>query len=266
MTATAMTIAGSDSGGGAGIQADIKTFSALGVYATSVITAVTAQNTRGVTAVEDISPQTIRAQIRAVLADIDVHAIKIGMVSRSETILAIAQELAGYQGPVVLDPVMVATSGDRLLREDAIEALITGLVPKAAIVTPNLPEAALLTATPIAETRAQMIRQAEIILTAGAASVLIKGGHADGSDSVDLLIDPAGVTDFSAPRVDTNNDHGTGCTLAAAVTASLANGLLLEEAVGNAKAYLQQALIAGKTLTIGGGHGPVHHFHQWWRV
>src|SRR5690606_3908810 len=114
--------------------------------------------------------------------------------------------------------------------------------------------------------RAQMIRQAEIILTAGAASVLIKGGHADGSDSVDLLIDPAGVTDFSAPRVDTHNDHGTGCTLAAAVTASLANGLLLEEAVGNAKAYLQQALIAGKTLTIGGGHGPVHHFHQWWRV
>lgn len=266
MTATAMTIAGSDSGGGAGIQADIKTFSALGVYATSVITAVTAQNTHGVTAVEDISPETIRAQIRAVLADIDVHAIKIGMVSRSETIVAITQELEGYRGPIVLDPVMVATSGDRLLREDAIEALITGLVPKATIVTPNLPEAALLTAMPIAETRAQMIRQAEIILTAGAAAVLIKGGHGGGNDSVDILVDHAGVRKFSAPRVDTNNDHGTGCTLAAAVTAGLASGLLLADAVDHAKTYLQQALIEGKTLKIGGGHGPVHHFHQWWRT
>lgn len=266
MIATAMTIAGSDSGGGAGIQADIKTFSALGVYATSVITAVTAQNTHGVTAVEDISPQTIRAQIRTVLGDIDVHAIKIGMVSRSETILAIAQELEAYRGPVVLDPVMVATSGDRLLREDAIEALITGLVPKATIVTPNLPEAALLTATPIAETRAQMVRQAEIILTAGAAAVLMKGGHAGGDASTDLLLDQAGVREFSAPRIDTINDHGTGCTLAAAVTAGLACGLPLEDAVAKAKAYLQQALAEGKTLKIGSGHGPVHHFHQWWRA
>jgi hydroxymethylpyrimidine/phosphomethylpyrimidine kinase len=266
MTATAMTIAGSDSGGGAGIQADIKTFSALGVYATSVITAVTAQNTLGVTAVEDVSPTTIRAQMQAVLADITVHAIKIGMVSRSKTIFAIAQELGGYNGPVVLDPVMVATSGDRLLREDAIEALISGLVPKAAIVTPNLPEAALITATPMAETPAQTIRQAEIILSAGAAAVLIKGGHAGGSSSVDLLVDHTGVTEFSAPRVDTKNDHGTGCTLAAAVTAGLANGLPLEEAVRHAKAYLQQALIAGKDLAIGRGHGPVHHFHHWWRA
>ncbi|MGE7369032.1 bifunctional hydroxymethylpyrimidine kinase/phosphomethylpyrimidine kinase [Neorhizobium sp. NPDC001467] len=264
MTATAMTIAGSDSGGGAGIQADIKTFSALGVYATSVITAVTAQNTLGVTAVEDISPDAIRAQFKAVIDDITVHAIKIGMVSRSETIVAIAQELAIYKGPVVLDPVMVATSGDRLLREDAIEALITGLVPKAAIVTPNLPEAALLTGTPIAETQVEMVRQAEIILSAGASAVLIKGGHAGGGDSVDLLVDHTGVTEFATPRINTKNDHGTGCTLAAAVTAGMAKGQPIDQAVQNAKHYIQRALVAGKDLAIGHGHGPVHHFHQWW--
>lgn len=266
MTAVALTIAGSDSGGGAGIQADIKTFSALGVYAASVITAVTAQNTHGVTAVEDISEAVIRAQIRAVLEDIAVNAIKIGMVSRSETILAIAEELARPTYPIILDPVMVATSGDRLLREDAIEALITSLVPKATIITPNLPEAALLTGTPLAETRAEMIRQAEIILNAGAGAVLIKGGHGGGNDSVDLLMEHSGVTEFSAPRVDTRNDHGTGCTLAAAITAGLAGGLSLQRAVHNAKTYLQQALIAGKTLDVGGGHGPVHHFHLLWNA
>jgi hydroxymethylpyrimidine/phosphomethylpyrimidine kinase len=259
-----MTIAGSDSGGGAGIQADIKTFSALDVFATSVITAVTAQNTRGVSAVEDISPTMIREQMRAVLADIGVHAIKIGMVSRCETILAVAEGLADYRGPVVLDPVMVATSGDRLLRKDAISALIASLVPKATIVTPNLPEAALLTGMPVAETRSDMIRQAEVILNAGASGVLIKGGHGTGRDSIDLLLDQSGVTEFSAPRVDTKNDHGTGCTLAAAITAGLARGLSLHESVGAAKTYLQDALIAGRNLSIGGGHGPVHHFHKWW--
>jgi hydroxymethylpyrimidine/phosphomethylpyrimidine kinase len=266
MTSVAMTIAGSDSGGGAGIQADIKTFSALDVFATSVITAVTAQNTRGVSAVEDISPAMIRAQMRAVLADIEVHAIKIGMVSRCETIHAVAEGLADYSGPVVLDPVMVATSGDRLLREDAISALISGLVPKATIVTPNLPEAALLTGMPVAEKQSDMTRQAEVILNAGARAVLIKGGHGTGRDSIDLLFDHSGVTKFSAPRVDTKNDHGTGCTLAAAITAGLARGLSLHEAVGAAKTYLQDALIAGKTLAIGGGHGPVHHFHRWWQA
>lgn len=265
MTAVAMTIAGSDSGGGAGIQADIKTFSALGVFATSVITAITAQNTRGVTAVEDLSPAIIGEQMRAVFNDIGVHAVKIGMVSRSETILTIAEELAVYSGPIVLDPVMVATSGDRLLREDAIEALIAELVPRATIITPNLPEAALLTASPIAETRDEMVRQAEAILTAGASAVLIKGGHGHGTESIDLLVDGADVTTFSARRVETRNDHGTGCTLAAAITAGLASGLSLVDAVGNAKDYLQEALIAGKTLAVGGGHGPVHHFHRWWR-
>jgi hydroxymethylpyrimidine/phosphomethylpyrimidine kinase len=266
MTSVAMTIAGSDSGGGAGIQADIKTFSALNVFATSVITAVTAQNTRGVSAVEDISPTMIREQMRAVLADIEVHAIKIGMVSRCETILAVAEGLADYSGPVVLDPVMVATSGDRLLREDAISALITSLVPRATIVTPNLPEAALLTGMPVAENRSDMARQAEVILNAGARAVLIKGGHGTGRASIDLLFDHSGVTEFSAPRVDTKNDHGTGCTLAAAITAGLARGLSLHEAVGAAKTYLQDALIAGKALSIGGGHGPVHHFHRWWQA
>ncbi|MBP2459849.1 MULTISPECIES: bifunctional hydroxymethylpyrimidine kinase/phosphomethylpyrimidine kinase [unclassified Rhizobium] len=264
MTSVAMTIAGSDSGGGAGIQADIKTFSALDVFATSVITAVTAQNTRGVSAVEDISPTMIREQMRAVLADIEVHAIKIGMVSRCETIRAVAEGLADYRGPMVLDPVMVATSGDRLLREDAISALIASLVPKATIVTPNLPEAALLTGMPVAETRSDMTRQAEIILNAGARAVLMKGGHGCGRDSIDLLFDQSGVTAFSSPRVDTKNDHGTGCTLAAAITAGLARGLSLHESVGAAKTYLQDALIAGRNLSIGGGHGPVHHFHKWW--
>jgi len=264
MTSVAMTIAGSDSGGGAGIQADIKTFSALDVFATSVITAVTAQNTRGVSAVEDISPTMIREQMRAVLADIEVHAIKIGMVSRCETIRAVAEGLADYRGPMVLDPVMVATSGDRLLREDAISALIASLVPKATIVTPNLPEAALLTGMPVAETRSDMTRQAEIILNAGARAVLMKGGHGCGRDSIDLLFDQSGVTEFSSPRVDTKNDHGTGCTLAAAITAGLARGLSLHESVGAAKTYLQDALIAGRNLSIGGGHGPVHHFHKWW--
>jgi len=264
MTSVAMTIAGSDSGGGAGIQADIKTFSALGVFATSVITAVTAQNTRGVSAVEDISSTMIGEQMRAVLADITVHAIKIGMVSRCETIHAVAGGLTHYSGPVVLDPVMVATSGDRLLREDAISALISSLVPKATIVTPNLPEAALLTGMPVAETRSDMTRQAEIILNAGARAVLIKGGHGIGCDSIDLLFDQSGVTEFSAARVNTKNDHGTGCTLAAAITAGLARDLSLHESVGAAKTYLQDTLIAGKALSIGGGHGPVHHFYKWW--
>ena len=264
MTSVAMTIAGSDSGGGAGIQADIKTFSALNVFATSVITAVTAQNTRGVSAVEDISSTMIGEQMRAVLADITVHAIKIGMVSRCETIHAVAEGLTDYSGPVVLDPVMVATSGDRLLREDAISAHIASLVPKATIVTPNLPEAALLTGMPVAETRSDMTRQAEIILNAGARAVLMKGGHGCGRDSIDLLFDQSGVTEFSSPRVDTKNDHGTGCTLAAAITAGLARGLSLHESVGAAKTYLQDALIAGRNLSIGGGHGPVHHFHKWW--
>ncbi|QNP81476.1 bifunctional hydroxymethylpyrimidine kinase/phosphomethylpyrimidine kinase [Agrobacterium tumefaciens] len=265
MTSIALTIAGSDSGGGAGIQADIKTFSALGAYAASVITAITAQNTRGVTAVEDISVATIVAQMEAVFSDLAVNAVKIGMVSRIETIAAIAERLRQQPQPVVLDPVMVATSGDRLLHEDAIETLRRELLPLATIVTPNLPEAALLTGTPIATTEKEITRQADAILKAGAKAVLIKGGHGEGPQSTDYLFADGAMQALSVARVETKNDHGTGCTLAAAITAYLARGCELREAVGLAKEYLSGALDAGRGLAVGHGRGPVHHFYRWWR-
>ncbi|MGN8153748.1 bifunctional hydroxymethylpyrimidine kinase/phosphomethylpyrimidine kinase [Agrobacterium sp. 22094] len=264
MTAIALTIAGSDSGGGAGIQADLKTFSALGVYGASVITAITAQNTKGVTAVEDISATIIAAQMDAVFSDLDIKAIKIGMVSRTDTIRTIAERLRSQPQPVVLDPVMVATSGDRLLQEEAIETLRSELLPQATLATPNLPEAALLTGTGIATDRAAMLKQAEMILALGAKAVLIKGGHGTGSKSVDLLIDGETIQEFAMPRIETKNDHGTGCTLAAAIAAHLALGLPLTDAVGLSKDYLQGALAAGRDLKVGHGHGPVHHFYRWW--
>ncbi|CUX47418.1 bifunctional: hydroxy-methylpyrimidine kinase (HMP kinase); hydroxy-phosphomethylpyrimidine kinase (HMP-P kinase) [Agrobacterium tumefaciens str. CFBP 5621] len=264
MTSIALTIAGSDSGGGAGIQADIKTFSALDTYAASVITAITAQNTRGVTAVEDISVATIVAQMDAVFSDLAVNAVKIGMVSRIETIAAIAERLRQQSQPVVLDPVMVATSGDRLLHEDAIETLRRELLPLAAIVTPNLPEAALLTGTQMATTEKEITRQAEAILKAGAKAVLIKGGHGEGPQSTDYLFADGAMQALSVARVETKNDHGTGCTLAAAITAYLARGCELREAVGLAKEYLSGALDAGRGLAVGHGRGPVHHFYRWW--
>lgn len=264
MTAIALTIAGSDSGGGAGIQADIKTFSALGVYAASVLTAITAQNTKGVSAVEDISPPMVAAQMEAVLTDLSVGAVKIGMVSRCETIATIAEGLRRFDLRPVLDPVMVATSGDRLLREEAIAALVEELVPLSLIVTPNLPEAALLTGTPIAADWAAMTRQAEAIMKAGAGAVLVKGGHGGGAESADLFFDGNELRRLSAPRIATRHDHGTGCTLAAAITANLAKGQELLAAVATAKTYLHEALVAGRALAIGGGRGPVHHFHRWW--
>lgn len=264
MTAIALTIAGSDSGGGAGIQADIKTFSALGAYAASVITAITAQNTKGVTTVEDVSVATIIAQMDAVFSDLAVNAVKIGMVSRIETIAAIAERLRGQSQPVVLDPVMVATSGDRLLHEDAIETLRRDLLPLATIVTPNLPEAALLTGTSMAKTDTEIAQQAELILKAGTKAVLIKGGHGDGPESTDYLFADGAMQALSAPRVETKNDHGTGCTLAAAITAHLAKGYELREAVELSKDYLNGALDAGRGLAVGNGRGPVHHFYRWW--
>ncbi len=264
MTAIALTIAGSDSSGGAGIQADIKTFSALGVYASSVITAITAQNTKGVTAVEDISSSMIAAQMDAVFSDLDIKAVKIGMVSRIDTIQTIANRLRNQQHPVVLDPVMVATSGDRLLREDAVETLRSELLPLAYLATPNLPEAALLAGSAVATHRGEIIRQAERILALGARCVLIKGGHGSGPESVDLLLDGETLQEFAMQRIDTSNDHGTGCTLAAAITANLALGFPLSDAIGVAKDYLHGALAAGRNLQVGQGHGPVHHFYRWW--
>ncbi len=264
MTSIAVTIAGSDSGGGAGIQADLKTFSALGVYGANVITAVTAQNTRCVTAVEDISPAVVTAQIDAVFSDLAVGAVKVGMVSRQETIAAIASGLKQYGHLAVIDPVMVATSGDILLRPDAIATLKEELLPFGLIVTPNLPEAALMTGRSVAENETEMGRQAQMLLKLGARAVLMKGGHAKGDEAVDILFNGDTSLRLSRPRVETTNDHGTGCTLSAAIAAGIANRLTLEDSVVAAKAYLHEALAASSALKIGQGRGPVHHFHQWW--
>ncbi|KQX44824.1 MULTISPECIES: bifunctional hydroxymethylpyrimidine kinase/phosphomethylpyrimidine kinase [unclassified Ensifer] len=264
MTAIAVTIAGSDSGGGAGIQADLKTFSALGVYGASVITAVTAQNTRGVSAVEDISETVVAAQIDAVFSDLAIGAVKIGMVSRRETIAVIAAGLKRYDRLAVIDPVMVATSGDHLMQPDAVATLKEELLRLALILTPNLPEAALLTGRGIAETETEIARQAEMLLKLGARSVLMKGGHAEGRVAIDILYSGGTVLQLSRPRIETRNDHGTGCTLSAAIAAGLAKGRPIEDAVVAAKAYLHDALVAADRLTIGQGRGPVHHFHHWW--
>jgi hydroxymethylpyrimidine/phosphomethylpyrimidine kinase len=265
MTAIALTIAGSDSGGGAGIQADLKTFSALGVYGASVVTALTAQNTLGVQAVHDAPANFVRAQIDSVLSDIGVDAVKIGMLSREETIRAVAEGLRAHpRRPLVLDPVMIATSGDPLLQPSAVEALKAELMPLADCVTPNLQEAAALTGADVAANEAEMRRQAEALLALGARSVLIKGGHGEGPESVDLLVSADGARRLAAPRVATRNVHGTGCTLSAAIAAGLAKGQPLEEACAQAKAYVTAAIAASGRLVVGRGHGPAHHFHSWW--
>jgi hydroxymethylpyrimidine/phosphomethylpyrimidine kinase len=265
MTPIAVTLAGSDSGGGAGIQADLKTFSALGVYGASVVTALTAQNTRGVTAIHDVPAEFVAAQIDAVFSDLDVSAVKIGMVSQRGVIETIAAGLARWrQSRVVLDPVMIATSGDKLLAPDAVDVLRRVLMPLALVVTPNLPEAAALLDAPVAHTETAMREQGERLLALGARAVLIKGGHADGAESVDLLIEPTAVTRLAADRIATANTHGTGCTLSSAVAAGLAKGLPLAEAARAAKTYVTEALAAASRIKIGSGHGPVHHFHAWW--
>lgn len=265
MTAIAVTIAGSDSGGGAGIQADLKTFSALGVYGASVIAALTAQNTKGVSGIHDVPQAFVTAQIDAVFSDLKVGAVKLGMLSNAAVIAAVADGLARYrQSNVVLDPVMVATSGDKLLKSDAVENLRTLLIPMALVITPNLPEAAALLDTGIATDEAAMRRQGERLLALGAKAVLIKGGHADGSESVDLLVEPGAVTRLSSPRFNTKNTHGTGCTLSSAIAAGIAKGLTLADAVHAAKGYVTTAIAAADRLAIGSGHGPVHHFYRWW--
>ncbi len=264
-TPIAVTIAGSDSGGGAGIQADLKTFSALSVYGASVITALTAQNTLGVSGIHDVPPAFVAAQMDAVFADLTVAAVKIGMLSRPEVIVAVAEGLDRHSlRTVVLDPVMIAASGDRLLVPEAVEELRRTLLPRALLITPNLPEAAALLDAPAATNVAQARAQAERLLALGPKAVLIKGGHGDGPESVDVLLDAEGIVELSAPRITTRNTHGTGCTLSSAITAGLARGLALREAVAAAKIYLTQALERAEELTIGRGHGPVHHFHALW--
>ncbi|MEO1102454.1 MAG: bifunctional hydroxymethylpyrimidine kinase/phosphomethylpyrimidine kinase [Pseudomonadota bacterium] len=259
----ALTIAGSDSGGGAGIQADLKTFSALGVYGASVLTAITAQNTQGVTAVHAIPPEIVWAQLDAVLSDLDVRAIKIGMVADTAVIAVLADALKDVSIPIVLDPVMVATSGDRLIGEGAEAALHEQLVPLATLITPNLPEAAVLLGCEKATGIAQMEAQA-LQLAASGPAVFLKGGHLSDTQSVDILARGQDAIQLSVPRVATRNTHGTGCTLSSAIAAELAKGAPLERAVARAKDYVTKAIAASEMLSVGHGNGPVHHFHALW--
>lgn len=267
-TPIALTIAGSDSGGGAGIQADLKTFSALGVFGSSVITALTAQNTREVRAIHDVPPAFIADQINTVLDDIRVDAIKIGMLSRPETITTIAAILRERGlGNIVLDPVMVAKSGDKLLADESVEALRSELLPLATLITPNLPEAAVLLGCEEARNKDEMQAQAEQLLALGPKAVLVKGGHLANSasdDSADLLLIGGQAHWLPAKRIATANTHGTGCTLSSAIAAGLARGLDIHTAVTEAKTYITAAIAAADRLRVGSGHGPTHHFHAWW--
>ena len=262
-TPVALTIAGSDSSGGAGIQADLKTFAALGVYGASAITALTAQNTRGVTGIHLVPPDVVAAQIDVVFSDLEVRAVKIGMVAQRATIDAIVEALQRWsQAPIVLDPVMVATSGDRLLAPEAVAALRTGLIPRAAILTPNLPEAAALLDEPVASSQAAIEDQGRRLLALGCPAVLIKGGHGGGSESVDYLVSDSGTLALSAPRSPTRNTHGTGCSLSSAIAAGLAKGDDLVTAVRQAKTWVSDAIAAADRFSVGHGHGPIHHFHR----
>ena len=261
----ALSIAGSDPSGGAGVQADLKTFSALRCYGMAAITALTAQNTQGVSAVHVPPAAFVGAQIDAIFADIEVHAVKIGMLATAEIVAAVAERLAACSVPVVLDPVLVATSGDSLGAPDVADAMIARLLPLAALVTPNLPEIARLADMPAPTNSADMRRAADALIARGARAVLVKGGHLDGGDAFDLLVARDGVHEFSAARIVTRNTHGTGCTLSAAIAAHLAHGLPFADAVRAAKAFLTGALAAADDLDVGRGHGPVHHFHALWR-
>jgi hydroxymethylpyrimidine/phosphomethylpyrimidine kinase len=261
----ALTVAGSDCSGGAGIQADLKTFAAFGVYGASVITALTAQNTTGVTAIHQVPADFVTAQIDAVFGDLDVRAVKIGMVAQSATIDAIAAGLTRWSpGHVVLDPVMVATSGDRLLAADAIKGLQTKLIPRASLITPNLPEAAALLNEPVASGEAAIESQGRRLLSMGCAAVLIKGGHGQGAESIDYLVRGSGTVALAAPRIATKNTHGTGCSLSSAIAAGLARGEDLETAVRHAKTWISAAIAAADRLGVGHGHGPIHHFHRFY--
>ena len=260
----ALTIAGSDPSGGAGIQADLKTFSALGVYGCAVITALTAQNTRGVTGVHTVPAAFVTEQLDTLVADVRVDAVKLGMLASADIVSAVAALLARHPRlPVVLDPVMVATSGDLLLDADAVAGM-RELMSRADLITPNLDESAVLLDTARAHELASMKEQALALQSLGAARVLVKGGHLDGADAVDVYVDEAGTTEISVPRVGTRNTHGTGCTLSSAVAAGVAAGMPWPAAVRRAKDYLTAALRAADGLSVGTGRGPVQHFHATW--
>lgn len=262
---TALTIAGSDSCGGAGIQADIKTMSALGVYAASAITAITVQNTKGVYGIQNVEPEIVKGQIEAVMEDIHPDAIKIGMVNDCDTIRAIAETLKKYQESyqhLVIDPVMVSTSGCRLMQEDALDVFITELLPLATLLTPNIPEAEILANRKI-ENAEDIKAAAAAISKLGCRYVLIKGGHFDGEEKIDYLFeDGKQKTSYRGISVNTRNTHGTGCTLSSAITSYLAREMDMNTAIAMAKTYLSGAILAGKDIKIGEGHGPVNHFYE----
>lgn len=262
----ALTIAGSDSGGGAGIQADLKTFAALSCYGMSVITALTAQNTVSVTGIMPVPPAFIAEQIKAVLGDIGTDAVKIGMLHSAEVIVEVAKTLAelGVEN-IVLDPVMVAKSGDKLLQDEAVDALKTWLLPMASVVTPNLPEASVLLGRSV-ETTADMEPAAVDLSRLCPGAILLKGGHLTTAESTDLLYLSAHEQySFPSARIQTGNSHGTGCTLSSAIAAGLARRLSVVDAVSAAKEYLTQALQMGAVYKLGHGHGPVHHFFNVWQ-
>ena len=257
-----LTIAGSDSSGGAGIQADIKTFSAHGCYAMSVITAVTAQNTLGVNAVQDIDPEIIAAQLDAIFQDIRVDAVKVGMVSRTESIHVIADRLRRYQPcHIVVDPVMVSKSGYNLLQPDAVEALKEKLIPLASMLTPNIPEAEIIAGMKI-NMPSDMELAAEKVAALGAKSVLVKGGHLEGAAD-DLLYDGQEMIWYAGHRIESKNTHGTGCTISSAIASNLAHGMTPAEAVKAAKVYITMAI--SHAVELGHGHGPTNHFYQLWK-
>jgi hydroxymethylpyrimidine/phosphomethylpyrimidine kinase len=266
MTAIAVTIAGSDSSGGAGIQADLKTFSALNVYGASVITALTAQNTHGVQGVHEVPPEFVDQQMDSVFSDLAVSAVKIGMIGVAETAEIVAENLDRFeQRRVVLDPVMIATSGDPLIDEDAIAAVRDILIPRAMLITPNLAEAALLLETGVAETVEEMAEQAEALFDYGPQAVLIKGGHQiNAEEAVDIYFDGSEPARLSADLIATENTHGTGCTLSSAIAAALAHDFTLPKALAHAKAYITEAIRHADEIVIGSGRGPVHHFHAVW--
>ena len=271
---TALTIAGSDSCGGAGIQADIKTMSALGVYAASAITAITVQNTKGVYAIQKVEADIVSGQIKAVMDDIHPDAIKIGMVNDTDTIHAIAETLKEYHSAegndqkqatfqhLVIDPVMVSTSGCRLMQEDALDIFVKELLPLATLLTPNIPEAEILAGMKI-ENKEDIMQAASAISRLGCKHVLIKGGHFEGTEKVDYLFEDGKlINSYRGISVNTRNTHGTGCTLSSAITAYLAREMDMNTAIAMAKTYLSGAILAGKDVEIGEGHGPVNHFYE----
>ncbi len=258
----ALTIAGSDSSGGAGIQADLKTFTMLGVYGASVITALTAQNTRGVSGVQVVTPAFIRAQIDAVAGDLSIAAVKTGMLADAETVWTVVDAVRAHDlHPLVVDPVMIATSGDALISHDAVTILRDELLPLADVITPNLPEAARLLGMGIAYDEAEARAQARALLALGPKAALLKGGHGDGDQAIDILATVDGIMVLERERIDTPNTHGTGCTLSAAIVAYLVRGAELEDAVREAKDFVWRALVSGRDIEVGEGHGPVDHLH-----